>query len=81
MPYVYPRQRVKNAKELGLNPGAYKAEPWMRQGFIDGNNSGSAALDYAETHYLFKAVEHYFPGSGFSVGFVSPAGDKCQMGT
>ena len=75
-----PWEVAKNAKELGLNPGSYKNERWMRQGFIDGNNSGSAALDYAETHYLFKAVEHYFPGSGFSVGFVSPGGIKGLAG-
>ena len=52
----------------------------MRQGFIDGNNSGSASLDYADKHYLFKAVEHYFPGGGFSVGFVSPKGIKGRPG-
>lgn len=67
-------QRI--SRELKLDLTQYKNEPWLKKGFIDGNNSGSASLDYAEEAYLFKAVEYYFPGLGFSVGFVSPKGIK-----
>jgi len=69
-----PWEIEKNAQELKLDLKPYASEPWMQRGFIDGNNSGSASLDYAEKAYLFKAIEYYFPGLGFSVGFVSPKG-------
>ncbi len=69
-----PWEIEKNAKELKLDLKPHKNEIWMKRGFIDGNNSGSASLDYAEDVYLFKAIEYYFPGLGFSVGFVSPKG-------
>jgi len=75
-----PWEIEKMAKELGLDLSAHKNEPWLRRGFIDGNNSGSASLDYAEKHFLFKAVAYYFPGLGFSVGFVSPKGIRGQAG-
>ena len=71
-----PWEIKKNADELRITLDAYKKEPWMERGFIDGNNSGSASLDYAEKAYLFKAIEYYFPGLGFSVGFISPRGIK-----
>jgi len=71
-----PWEIKKNAHELGINLNSFRNEPWMARGFIDGNNSGSASLDYAERAYLFKAIEYYFPGLGFSVGFVSPKGIK-----
>ena len=69
-----PWEIEKNAKELKLDLASYENENWMKRGFIDGNNSGSASLDYADDAYLFKAIEYYFPGLGFSVGFVSPKG-------
>ncbi len=69
-----PWEIERNARELGLDLKPYKDTAWLKRGFIDGNNSGSASLDYAEKHYLFKAVPHYFPGLGFSTGFVSPKG-------
>jgi L-fucose isomerase len=75
-----PWEIEKNAKELKLDLKRFNNEPWMLRGFIDGNNSGSASLDYAEKHYLFKAVAYYFPGLGFSVGFVSPKGIKGLAG-
>jgi L-fucose isomerase len=75
-----PWEIEKNAKELKLDLKRLKNEPWMLRGFIDGNNSGSASLDYAKKHYLFKAVAYYFPGLGFSVGFVSPKGIKGLVG-
>jgi len=72
---VYEPWEIKdNARRLKINLTPYKNAPWMDRGFIDGNNSGSASLDYAEKWYLFKAVEYYFPGLGYSVGFVSPKG-------
>ncbi len=71
-----PWEIQKISKDLKLDLAQYKNEPWMKKGFIDGNNSGSASLDYAEQAYLFKAIEYYFPGLGFSVGFVSPKGIK-----
>jgi len=72
------------AEELGL--GAAEPEAlWRRTGFVDGDNSGSAALDWAAqpgasieqimSHISFPlADEFYFPGGGNSVNFVSPAG-------
>ncbi|MBC8359090.1 MAG: hypothetical protein ISS41_09710 [Candidatus Aminicenantes bacterium] len=69
-----PWEIEKIAKEIKLDLAPYKEKFWMKKGFIDGNNSGSASLDYAEEVYLFKAIEYYFPGLGFSVGFISPKG-------
>lgn len=78
---VYEPWEVKKiAKELKLDLTPYKKKPWMEKGFIDGNNSGSGSLDYAEKTYLFKAIEYYFPGLGFSVGYVSPEGIKGMAG-
>ncbi len=75
-----PWEIERNARELGIDIKPLKDAAWMKRGFIDGNNSGSASLDYAEKHYLFKAVRHYFPGGGFSIGFVSPKGIRGQVG-
>jgi L-fucose isomerase len=69
-----PWEIRKNADSLGLDLSPCLDEPWLRKGFIDGNNSGSASLDYAGKAFLFRAVEHYFPGFGFSLGYVSPGG-------
>ena len=78
---VYEPWEIKdNARRLKVNLTPFKNAAWMERGFIDGNNSGSASLDYAEKCYLFKAVEYYFPGMGFSVGFVSPKGIKGLAG-
>jgi L-fucose isomerase len=71
-----PWEIEKNAQALGLDLRKYKSEPWMERGFIDGDNSGSASLDYGEKWFLFKAVEFYFPGLGFSVSYLSPKGIK-----
>jgi len=75
-----PWEIERNARALGLDPAGFAGEPWMERGFIDGNNSGSASLDYAEKWFLFKAVEFYFPGLGFSVGYLSPKGLKGLAG-
>jgi L-fucose isomerase len=69
-----PWEIEANARELNLDLKAFAAEPWMERGFIDGNNSGSASLDFAEKWFLFKAVEFYFPGLGFSLSYLSPKG-------
>ena len=75
-----PAEIETNAKALGLDLRKYKAEPWMERGFIDGDNSGSGSLDYGEKWFLFKAIEYYFPGLGFSVSYLSPKGIKGLAG-
>ncbi len=75
-----PWEIEKNARDLGINLERYRNEPWLVRGFIDGDNSGSASLDYCEKAYLFKAVEFYFPGSGFSVSYLSPKGLRGMAG-
>ncbi|MGZ5454659.1 MAG: hypothetical protein ACXWHJ_10565 [Candidatus Aminicenantales bacterium] len=78
---VYEPWEVEaNAKALGLDIRKFKNEPWIERGFIDGNNSGAASLDYGDRWFLFKAVESYFPGLGFSVGYLSPKGIKGLVG-
>jgi L-fucose isomerase len=74
---------VAKAKKLGVN---FKGdELWATKGIVDGNNSGSASLNWAampgasEKEILSKismpgADEGYFPGGGNSVEFVSPGG-------
>ncbi len=58
---------------------------WERRGFVDGDNSGSAAFDWAakpgaSVKEIMKGVSMpladagYFPGLGNSVTFVTPAG-------
>lgn len=75
-----PWEIEKNAGDLGINLEKFRKEPWLVRGFIDGNNSGSASLDYCERACLFKAVEFYFPGSGFSVSYLSPKGLRGMAG-
>jgi L-fucose isomerase len=69
-----PWEIEKNAAALGLDLKKYRGEPWLVRGFVDGDNSGSGSLDYGERWFLFKAVEFYFPGLGFSVSYLSPRG-------
>jgi len=58
---------------------------WLKKGLVDGNNSGSAALDWAakpgasvkqimDRVSMPLADEGYFPGGGNSVHFITPAG-------
>ncbi len=75
-----PWEIERNAKALGLDLRPFKHEPWMVRGFIDGDNSGSGSLDYGDKWFLFKAVEFYFPGLGFSVSYLSPRGIKGMAG-
>jgi L-fucose isomerase len=60
-------------------------ELWAKNGFVDGDNSGSASFDWAaKPGSSVKAVmdgvgmpladESYFPGGGNSVTFITPAG-------
>ena len=59
--------------------------PWAKTGFVDGDNSGSASLDWAakpgaSVATIMKnvsmpgAILYYFPGGGNSVTFTSPGG-------
>ncbi len=75
-----PWEIRRNAGELGVSLEGFENEPWLKRGFIDGDNSGSASLDYCDRAYLFKAVEFYFPGGGFSVSYLSPGGIKGMAG-
>jgi L-fucose isomerase len=71
------------AKKLGVkvNPGA----DYIVKGLVDGDNSGSAAFDWASkpgtsVKDIMKAIsmpladEGYFPGGGNSVTFMTPEG-------
>jgi len=60
-------------------------ELWAKRGFVDGDNSGSASLDWAgqpgdKPEKILRGVSmpqadrHYFPGGGNSVAFVTPGG-------
>ena len=71
------------AKKLGVKLPA--KETWAQKGLVDGNNSGSASLDWAakpgaDINAIMKGVSmpladpDYFPGMGNSVTFVSPGG-------
>ena len=72
---VYEPWEIRaNAEAIGLDLGPSAGAPWLERGFIDGDNSGSASLDYGDRWFLFKADKDYFPGGGFSVSFVSPRG-------
>ncbi len=71
------------AKKLKIKIGSKKI--WEKKGLVDGNNSGSASLDWAAKpgaavkEILSKcslpmAELYYFPGGGNSVTFTSPGG-------
>jgi len=71
------------AEQVGME--LPKDELWAQKGLVDGDNSGSASLDWAARpgasieEIMSKvtmplADEHYFPGMGNSVTFVSPGG-------
>ena len=71
------------AKDLGI---AWNGdEPWAVKGIVDGDNSGSASLNWAakpgasideimKNVYMPGAEMGYFPGGGNSVSFISPGG-------
>ncbi len=72
------------AESLGM-PSVEPDALWRQRGFVDGDNSGSASLDWAAKPgaslaeimagvSLPQADPGYFPGLGNSVTFVSPGG-------
>ncbi|HEY3397738.1 MAG TPA: hypothetical protein VGM19_08805 [Armatimonadota bacterium] len=79
-----PWELALKAQELGLGD----VEPdalWRTKGLVDGDNSGSAAFDWAALPgssveqimanvVMPVAEDYYFPGGGNSMTFVSPAG-------
>ena len=73
------------AKGLGVKFG--KKDLWAKRGIVDGDNSGSASLDWAgkpgasiasimKNVCMPGAELYYFPGGGNSVTFISPGGIK-----
>ena len=75
------KQLAKKLKVASLPAEA----DWLVKGLVDGNNSGSASLDWAakpgaSVKQIMSGVtmpladEFYFPGGGNSVTFMSPAG-------
>jgi len=79
------------AKTLKVPSGG--KELWAQRGIVDGDNSGSASLDWAgrpgeavgevmKRISMPQAELHYFPGGGNSVTFVTPGGIEgiaCRM--
>ena len=72
------------AKKIGVK-SLPKNTDWVTKGLVDGNNSGSAAFDWAakpgaSVKQITKdiimplAQEDYFPGGGNSVTFITPPG-------
>ena len=78
-----PEELRKKATEFGIKFTGDEA--WAKIGIVDGDNSGSASLNWAgmpgeSTEELLKKVSmpgaelYYFPGGGNSVNFISPGG-------
>jgi L-fucose isomerase len=74
----------KLAEKIGIRKLDKKAD-WYNKGLVDGDNSGSAAFDWAakpgaSVKKIMDGVgmpladEGYFPGGGNSVTFMTPAG-------
>ena len=72
------------AKKIGIE-GLNGNSLWEKKGLVDGDNSGSAAFNWAAkpgstVSKIMSAIsfplaeEYYFPGLGNSVNFVSPGG-------
>lgn len=82
---VWEPWEIKNlAEKIGVNSLPEDAD-WFSKGLIDGNNSGSASLDWAglpgdPPEKLLSGVQmpladnDYFPGGGNSVTFITPKG-------
>jgi len=73
------------AKARALDVKFSKSTVWAEKGIIDGDNSGSASLNWAgkpgePVEKIMKRISmpgaemYYFPGGGNSVTFVSPGG-------
>jgi len=78
-----PWEIQKLAKKLKV--GFTKNTVWAQKGIVDGDNSGSASLNWAgkpgdSVSRIMKNVSmpgaelYYFPGGGNSVSFISPGG-------
>lgn len=72
------------AKKTGIKKLPKNAD-WLTKGLVDGNNSGSASLNWAglpgsSVKQIMSAIQmpladaEYFPGGGNSVTFITPAG-------
>lgn len=86
-----PWEIQKLAKELKVKFSG--KDIWSQRGIVDGDNSGSASLNWAgkpgdsiskimKRVYMPGAELYYFPGGGNSVSFVSPGGIEgiaCRM--
>ncbi len=82
---VWEAWEIKDlAAKIGLKKLDKKAD-WFSKGLVDGDNSGSAAFDWAakpgtSVKDIMSGVgmpladEFYFPGGGNSVTFMTPAG-------
>ncbi len=82
---VWEAWEIKNlAKKIGIKSLDKKAD-WYNKGLVDGDNSGSAAFDWAakpgaSVKNIMDGVGMpladigYFPGGGNSVTFMTPAG-------
>lgn len=79
-----PWEINRKAEEIGLG-GIEPEALWRLKGLVDGDNSGSAALDWAalpgaSVEEIMSGVSlpaadpGYFPGGGNSVTFISPGG-------
>lgn len=73
-----PWEIQRKADELGVRLDVNS--PYMQRGCIDMDNSGSGSLDWATESFLYEVYKHYFPGGGYSVGYLSPAGIQCMAG-
>ena len=80
-----PKELVPRAKELGIKVKG--DELWAMKGLVDGDNSGSASLNWAgmpgeSMESLMKKIKmpgaelYYFAGGGNSITFISPGGIK-----
>lgn len=81
---VWEPRELKN-KCAGLGIPFDTSQLWAKKGIVDGNNSGSASLNWAAIpgtapDEIMKRISmpgaelYYFPGGGNSVSFVSPGG-------
>jgi len=78
-----PHELKERAAELGIEFS--EEDVWAQRGIVDGDNSGSASLNWAgrpgdSVEDIMKNVHmpgaelYYFPGGGNSVTFISPGG-------
>ncbi|HNY26680.1 MAG TPA: hypothetical protein PLA90_02170 [Candidatus Sumerlaeota bacterium] len=78
-----PWEIQRRAKELGVT--FTEKDLWAQRGFVDGDNSGSASLDWAarpgasvkqvmDQIRMPGAELYYFPGGGQSLTFITPGG-------